>query len=156
MAILTILMRHANTKSEGVHQILSESGRKMQAKVNAYLKAMGIEPTQIWTSPILRAKQTAEMIGQEFGITPQEEWALSDDLFDEIETSNRLFEMPDESTIILVSHAPQIMRLSTYFMGGQVFGATPPTSSAAFIEFQGKVKPGKGRFIRLVTYSDIS
>lgn len=154
MAILAILVRHAKPRdSDGA---LSESGIMMQKKVSSYLKKeFEITPNEIWTSPILRAKQTADLIGEEFGLTPQEELVLGElDMFDEFEVTQKLAVLPDESTVIIVTHAPQIMRLSTYWTGAQFFTGTPATSCAIFYEFPEKVVPGTGHFVRLVTYSD--
>ncbi|MBS0633902.1 MAG: histidine phosphatase family protein [Verrucomicrobia bacterium] len=154
MAILAILVRHAKPRdSDGA---LSESGIMMQKKVSSYLKKeFEITPNEIWTSPILRAKQTADLIGEEFGLTPQEELVLGElDMFDEFEVTQKIATLPDESTVIIVTHAPQIMRLSTHWAGHQVFAGTPPTSAALFYEFPEKVVPGTGRFVRLVSYSD--
>ncbi len=130
----------------------------MQKKVNTYLKSeFQIEPTEIWTSPILRAKETAEMIGKEFNLTPKEDISLGElEMFDDLEINNKFMEIADESTIIIVTHAPQIMRLATYWLGQKTLTSQPPTSSALFLEFPGKVEQGKATFVRLLTYSDIN
>ena len=158
MAILTILVRHAKASLLDTTQKLSDSGKDMQKMVNSHLKnELQIEPNEIWTSPILRAKETAELLGQEFGLVPQEEIGLGElELFDELAITNRLKEMPDESTIILVSHAPQIMRLASYWVGTKLFEEPPDTSTAVFLEFPRKIEPGTARFVRMVTYLDIA
>lgn len=157
MPILAILVRHAKPLALDPTQKLSDSGKEMQKTVNAHLKnELQIEPTELWTSPVLRAVETAQIIAEAFNLVPQQEIALGElEMFDELEITNKLKEMPDESTVILVSHAPQIMRLATYWTGDQVFSGAPATSSALFLEFPSKVEPGKARFIRHVTYSDI-
>ncbi len=153
MAILAILIRHAKPDLEGK---VSESGRKMQKKVNEFLKSLEIEPTEIWTSPITRAKETAALVGELFGKEPKEDFALSEvELFDELEITAKLSEMPDESTVIMVSHGPQIMRLVSYWIGAHILPGSPPTSSATIIEFPGKVQEGKGTLVRQITYSDL-
>jgi broad specificity phosphatase PhoE len=48
---------------------LSEDGKRQIKKLAAGLKTKGI--SQIYTSPILRASQTAQMIGKILGITPR-------------------------------------------------------------------------------------
>jgi len=153
MAILAILIRHAKPDLEGK---LTDSGRQMQKKVNAFLKSLEVAPTQIWTSPILRARETAEIVTQDFGVSAENEMALSElELFDEQEITNKLAAMPDESTVILVSHGPQIMRLTSYWVGAHILPGSPPTSSATIIEFPGKVGQGKATFVRQINYSDL-
>lgn len=158
MAILVLLVRHAKPLMLDTAQSLSETGKEMQKKVNAYLKnELLIEPTEIWTSQIPRALETAQMIGKEFNITPKEEIALGElEMFDALEITNKFKEIADESTIIIVTHAPQIMRLATYWLGYQMFTTQPPTSSALFLEFPSKVEEGKASVVRFVTYSDIN
>ena len=157
MAILTILVRHAKAMvNDDAVQVISNSGRMMQEKVNRYLKRFEIQPTELWTSPVLRAKQTAEMIAEEFDLKAQEELTLGElEMFDEYEITQKLALVPDESTIIIVTHGPQIMRLATYWLGNRLFQGQPATSSALFLEFPDGVKPGEAKFIRLINYSDI-
>ncbi len=153
MAILAILIRHAKPDLEGK---VTESGRKMQKKVNDFLKSLEVAPTEIWTSPITRAKETAALVGEVFNVQPKEDFALSElELFDEMEITAKLAEMPDESTVIMVSHGPQIMRLASYWLGAHILPGAPPTSSATIIEFPGKVQEGGGVFVRQITYSDL-
>lgn len=156
MAVLAILVRHAKALDE--EKTLSETGIMMQKKINAFLKKeIQIEPNELWTSPVVRATQTAALIGDEFGLTPKQEFALGElDMFDEFEITQKMAELPDESTVIIVTHAPQIMRLSTYWSGAQNFAGSPPNSSAIFFEFPGKVIPGTAHMVRFVSYSDIT
>ncbi len=126
----------------------------MQAYIIDVLKDFGVQPTEIWTSPVVRAVETAELIGNAFAITPQQEVALGElEMFDELEVTNHLATVADGSTIILVSHAPQIVRLTSYWLGGRAYSSSPPTSSATLIEFPNSVAPGKGQFVRLISYS---
>ncbi|MCE5293569.1 MAG: histidine phosphatase family protein [Chlamydiales bacterium] len=156
MSILVLLTRHAKPLAQDISQRLSESGKEMQKVVNSHLKNdLQIEPSAIWTSPILRAKETAMLIGEEFALEPQEEMALSDVAFDELEITEKLAHLPDESTIIMVSHAPQLMRLATYWMGSQAYGQTPPTSSVLLIELDYPVIAGNAKIVRFITYSDL-
>ena len=88
---------------------------------------------------------------------PKQEFALGDlEMFDETEITDKLAQIPDESTVVLVSHGPQIMRLVTHWTGMRMYKSLPPTSSATLIEFSGKVQAGKAKFVRLITYSDFT
>ncbi len=156
MVRLIILARHAKADVSDSSQKLTESGRKMQLALIDNLKKIGITPNAIWTSPLLRALQTAAMFGDAFGIDPKEELVLGEqEMFDEMEITNKIKEMPDESTLIIVTHAPQILRLATNWTGTQFFKGTPPTSSALFLEFGNVVAPGKAHFVQLITSASI-
>lgn len=128
----------------------------MQKVVSAHIKdELGIRPTHLWTSPVLRAKETADIVGEVFGLKPQQEAALGEQKIGcESEITQKLQEVPDNSCVMLVSHSPQIVSLASYLANQSL--ATPPTSSVAILEFANKVEPGLGRFVRLVSYSDIS
>lgn len=158
MTILAILVRHATAAPspndpDGIQRI-TNSGRKRQETVNSIMKDYEIQPTEMWSSPVTRAQETAEIIGKAFNVTPETEVALGElEMFDEAIVTSRLSEVPDESTIILVSHAPQILRLSTYWIGKRIYGTSPPTSSATLIKFTHKVEPGKGEFVRIIAAS---
>lgn len=130
----------------------------MQKVVNAYLKnELGIKPTHLWTSPVLRAYETAQLLGEDFNLVPQEEAALSEqETSSEVELTQKLNEVPNKSCVILVSHSPQIVRLASLWAPDAAPSGTPPTSSVLFLEFAGPVQPGGARFIRIVTHSDIS
>lgn len=130
----------------------------MQKAVNTYLKnELGLQPTHLWTSPVLRAYETAQIVGEAFKLAPEQEIALSElEASSEVEITRKLQEVPDKSCVILVTHSPQIVRLASLWAKDAAPIATPPTSSALLLEFGGSVQPGSARFIRLVTYSDIS
>lgn len=157
MSIQVLLVRHAKPLALDTSQKLSPSGKEMQKVVNAYLKnELGLKATHIWTSPILRALETAQMIGETFGIVPEQEVALSElEASSELEITRKLQEVPDKACVILVTHSPQIVRLTSLWAPDAAPIATPPTSSALLLEFAGSVQPGGARFIRLVTHSDL-
>jgi len=132
---------------------ISESGRAVQKEINAYLRAKGYVPTQIWHSPVLRAQQTAELIGEDFQVPLQPELSLSE-YFDELDILNKLAQAPDNSTIFLVSHGPQLFRLSGFLIGYTLLKSPLQNSSALVLEFQDKVVAGAARYVELFTSHD--
>lgn len=71
-----LLIRHGETdynrehRLQGVMQIpLNERGRDQATAVARYLKGLSIDA--LYTSPILRAKETAEIIGKLIGLPPR-------------------------------------------------------------------------------------
>jgi len=71
-----LLIRHGETdfnrerRLQGVMEIpLNERGREQAAAVARYLKGRSIDA--LYTSPILRAQETAEIIGERIGLPPR-------------------------------------------------------------------------------------
>lgn len=161
MSILVILVHHAKSLEGGQAYGLSDEGKKMQSKVNAFLKELEIAPTEIWTSPALSASETARMIGREYGQEPKEIDTLGElEMFDEVMINEQLKEMPDESTVVIVSHPLQMMRLASFWLGYQYFAEAPPASSALFLVFRQKAGPQKvgpnaASIVRFITYADL-
>lgn len=156
MSILVILVNHAKSLDGASTNALSDSGKKMQSRVNAFLKELEVVPTEIWTSPTLSASETARMIGKEYGQEPKEIETLGElEMFDEVMINEELKELPDESTVIIVSHSLQMMRLATYWLGYRYFAEAPPASSGLFLVFRQKVGPKGADIVRFVTYADL-
>ncbi|NLC39945.1 MAG: hypothetical protein GX763_03385 [Clostridiaceae bacterium] len=86
---------------------LSEKGRKKFAKdIPDYIKLIGPDPI-IWTSPLVRARQTAEMLAAAYGgIEVVEKKALADG---EHEALHRSLDQADQSrNYVLVGHEPYL------------------------------------------------
>ena len=80
-----LLIRHGETDFNREHRLqgvmavpLNQNGREQAAAAARYLQGLSIDA--LYTSPILRAQQTAEIIGDQIGLPPR-----SDDRLREIE-----------------------------------------------------------------------
>lgn len=122
--------------------------------MNRYIKQRLITPDLIWHSPFKRAVETAEIIGQDFGITPEEELALGE-FFDEDELLQKLPSPDKNLCIVMVGHGPQLMRLATYFTGFQCYPTSPSASSALVLDFPEKIGQGLADFIYYFTTEDL-
>lgn len=156
MSILVILLHHAKTVDNSVANALSESGKKMQSRVNAFIKELEVTPTQIWTSSLLAASETARMIAREYNQEPIELEVLGElEMFDEAMINEQVKELPDESTVLIVSRALPLMRLASYWLGYPYYAGAPPASSALFLVFKNKVGSKEAKLVRFVTYEDL-
>jgi len=63
-------LRHADAMADG-ERPLSEDGRKQTKKVGKGLRKLGVEVDAIYTSPLARAEQTAQIVGKILKVTPQ-------------------------------------------------------------------------------------
>ncbi len=69
-----ILIRHATAVDETLElrdsmRMLSPPGRAQATRLGAGLHARGVVPTLVWTSPLVRAVQTAELVLAALGVT---------------------------------------------------------------------------------------
>lgn len=148
-----ILMRHAEAEpGDALHhpedalRPLTAEGAKTQKKVVQALKRMGVMPQRIFTSPRLRARQTAEITAQVLGLSDvlEESGALGDD-YSAQGVLALLRDYTDKETILCVGHEPDLSELagallcSTHalhikFVKGGVLG----------LRFEGEAGSGRG------------
>jgi len=98
---------------------LTMEGKKEVADVCKRLSKVGLKFDRIATSPLKRAKETAEIAGREFGIEV-EEWAELKPEAKAEDLGRRLSRQKRDSSVLLVGHEPFL----TAFIG-EVVGAGP-------------------------------
>lgn len=150
--MLLILMRHAEAEpGDALHypddalRPLTVDGTKIQQKVAQALQRMGVMPERIFTSPRLRARQTAEITAQVLGLTHALE--ESDALGNDYSLANvlaLLHDCADKKTILCVGHEPDLSALAAALL----CSAHAPRikfikSGVLGIGFEGE--PGSGR-----------
>jgi len=99
---------------------LTEAGRRDLEQIAAAMKLMKLEINLILSSPLVRARQTAEIVAKTLGITKK--LLYSDSLAQNevkpvIEEIKRAYK--GETSLLLVGHEPQLSELvSTLLTGG--------------------------------------
>jgi len=103
------LLRHGEAYPEEVNpeRPLTERGKKDTEKVAKALKNFGVKPEVIYTSPKLRAKQTAEIVASTLGVEEVKETELLLPNADPKETSSLI----DGKNAVLCGHLPNLARL---------------------------------------------
>jgi phosphohistidine phosphatase len=123
-----VLVRHAEAAPGDPDELraLTPEGHKQARRLGERLRAEGVEPDAVLTSPLLRARETATELG--FG-EPQPlaelgPGATADDIRSAIEGRG--------GTIVVVGHQPDCSRITAALRGG----AEPafPPASAEIIE----------------------
>jgi phosphohistidine phosphatase SixA len=163
MKLRIVLVRHAQpksaTQSPDSSEFLSRDGRTMQKHVNGWLKERRFVPDEIWYSPAGRTTETAKIIGEDFDVQPKEEILLGTtllgEMFDEQEVVNKLLEVPEETCLFLVTHAPQITRLANYLLSRHLPLGEPSHSSALIIDFRNEVGQGKGVIVKNLSGKEV-
>ena len=149
MSTTIIAVRHAKPLSEGyadeLLRPLHKDGISAQKEITHLLIDKGYIASTILSSPILRAKQTADILSQTFKVDVEITESLgyafnADDLIDYISKKKN-------QTLILVGHAPSLGEFVNTLVGRRVLPAGLSKSGTAIVLFEDDIKPGNGSFI---------
>ncbi len=157
------LLRHGsavNIGEQGVctdkERMLTKEGRECTATVLHRLRKV-CKPQQIWTSPLVRARETAEIAGEI--LEPHVQVSLSEHLeagADPVRILRWLKTRTDDS-IMLVGHMPDLAILGSLLtLQVPAEGMVLKKSGICCIEVEGPVKEGKGRLMWLISPSLLS
>lgn len=144
------VIRHADAVPLGEQGItedeqrpLTEAGRRQCRSLVIALRKMGVKLDRLLTSPLVRARQTAEMIRRGWGeeSLPLVECELLAPGTKKRILLDRLREQHVES-IGLVGHNPDLSELIGWFLGEKRAGFNLEKAGVACVEFDGL--PGKG------------
>jgi phosphohistidine phosphatase len=146
-----ILMRHAEPESGAAvatdaDRRLTEAGHDTARRIGGALRKMGIHVDRVYTSPLIRARQTAEDVAE--GLGCDEAVEESDALgfgFSVYRVLELLQDAGEKSTVLCVGHAPDMNRLAASCIDREGM-ARLVFKKAAFcgIEFVGKPEAGAG------------
>jgi phosphohistidine phosphatase len=151
--VLLILMRHAEAGEadprrwpDDRQRPLSEAGRRAHAGVAEVLRRMGVRFDRLLTSPLVRARETAEITARAYGGAPAPE--PTELLGDRAEPASTLAGLAtvDAGALLCVGHEPTLSRLAALLIardgGARIEMAK---SGVAVIECVGPVAPGRGQ-----------
>lgn len=118
------LLRHGDAEPHGTRadseRRLTERGEAQSRAAGSALKALGIEPAVIYTSPKVRARDTARLAGRELGVEPVEHEGLAGgfDARQALELASSADE--SEGPVLLVGHEPDFSQVVHDLGGGRV------------------------------------
>ena len=157
-AVNLYLMRHAHALDVGEGNIRRDSERPLSRKgeditqhMARQLNRSGVKLDLIATSPLLRAKQTAEIIAKGLGHVPVD---LCLDLSPAAGTATLPSSLPlDEmDSVMLVGHMPDLCELaSTLIFGKPSHGVSFKKAAICKISFAGRCTAGHGTLEWLLT-----
>lgn len=114
MQIYLIRHAHAVTAEVNIRRPLSERGRKQARVLSRFLQNVeGFEPEQVWTSPLARARGTANLLGLKAKLTT----------VPELETSTGVAVLAGKlqkirRSVALVGHEPHLSALTSLLLAG--------------------------------------
>lgn len=158
--MLLYVMRHGIAEDpdpsgvgDDAERELTPEGRKKTRRAACGLRALGADFDVIYTSPLARARQTAELVAAEFGLaallvrqtTSLSPGAAFADLFRDLAAE------PPTSNILLVGHEPHLSGLISYLLTGNAESVeiTMKKGSVCGVELRGMppTEPGTLRFL---------
>jgi phosphohistidine phosphatase len=155
-----ILVRHAEAVAKGENGVakdfdrpLTEHGREQARKLALAFVAHGVTPGAVVTSPLVRARETAEPLLPLLP-GPEKEPVLCDYLAVDALKPKRLAKLVADlgaDTVILVGHNPDLSAYAGWLLGAGETAIELEKGAAALIEFEGDAEKGAGRLGWLVT-----
>ncbi len=151
------LIRHGVAVDRGAPGVpdakrpLTEEGVQRVRSVARGLQRLGIRPQQIYTSPWLRAVQTAEWLSAELEVEPPK---LVDAMAPAAPKSQLMTVLSEESasSIALVGHEPHLSRLLSYLItGGEDAAIEIRKGGVACLSCEGKASAGTATLRWLLT-----
>jgi phosphohistidine phosphatase len=111
-----VLVRHAEAVNGPPDELrpLTPAGRDQARALGARLRKDGVSPDAIVTSPLLRAHETALLLGEALGVTP-----VTDDRLAPGATAGSVTAAASErgTTVIVVGHQPDCSRIAATLTG---------------------------------------
>ncbi len=141
-----VILRHGIAesgagKNDGERQ-LTDEGRFQLLRVARGLAQRGVRPTRIVTSPLVRTRETADLLRRELVGPSVEPWPeLAAGAHPE-SMASVLGDMSAGATVILVGHMPDVSALLAYFANGAAVSFVP--AAAACVDFIGAAVRGEG------------
>ncbi len=135
-----ILIRHGDASMSsalgdaGRH--LSIEGRRQAAATGAALAERGVHPTRVWTSPLVRAVQTAELVLASLaydGVILARDDLYPDSAIDPF--ARALAQLDADATVIAVGHQPFMSTAASLLLGCSISGFA--TGAAYCLEVAG-------------------
>lgn len=146
------IFRHAKADFSSKNHdppVTEEGASEAERVIDLTNRSFGFEPTVIASSPVLRAKQTADLARRRLGLKPV---VVDGCLYGDAkpkEVLKFLSKLKKEDRVALVSHMPLIFELLHAMIGGR--GEVELLNgSIAAVSFKGKAAEGKGKLMWLV------
>ncbi len=148
-----ILIRHAeagerdpNTWPDDDLRPVSADGQRKQAAAAEGMQRLGIEFDFLVTSPLLRARQTAEILAQAYA---WKEPPLADDALGHGCTTSAVVKLlakfPPTASVALVGHEPAFSKVAAALIGRAGDASLRLRKSGIIgIRFDGPAEPGRG------------
>lgn len=96
---------------------LSRKGRGQAERLGAFLAAAGVRPDRIVSSPKVRARETAELLGTALGVVPVLDERLAEDC--DLDQLGTIIGAAASAEVMVVGHDPYLSELLGELIGAQ-------------------------------------
>lgn len=156
------LFRHAEAfqiGEEGIktdeERFLTPKGKKVTVDVCTGLKDLDVGFDEVWFSPLVRAKETADIIVEEMGVTRSKEKRGLAYTSDERELFAKLADHSVDQHLCLVGHQPTLGEWVSLLISGLVGEVALSKSGVARIDVFPHSEPPRGELRWLLTAKQI-
>jgi phosphohistidine phosphatase len=137
-------VRHASAEDIAANDAareLTDEGREEARIVGKALAKLGAKPSRIFSSPLVRARQTAEIAGKALDCDVE----VLNELLNDTPTPRLLKAIKDGKEIVLVGHMPSLAGHVAHLMGaGTGEGLAFGKGAVALVELE-ELKTGAGQ-----------
>jgi phosphohistidine phosphatase len=136
-----LILRHATAARPGIPGVADEDrqltsrGRKRFKRAAKGLAEIMPAPDVLLTSPLVRARETANIVGKVWKLVPTEEPLLAGGSPDALLAAVTVH--PEDSVVALVGHEPDMSRLLAHMVGGHGERVPFKKGGAALVELDG-------------------
>ncbi len=142
------LLRHAKTKATAGELELSAEGREQVTRLIQQMQKRDLVPSLILSSPLCRAKQTAEMVAEalDYSSIHMESWigeGLPAERF-----LRELAVYQEFESVLVVGHEPDLSRMVEYLLSVQ--SGAVKFKKGTLVWLQGITPPSRGATLKLL------
>ena len=150
-----LVMRHADAGEADPRRYpddrdrpLTDHGRREHRAVATALVRMDLRPTRLYTSPLLRARETAEITSEVLGGPAPELLDALSDHFSLVHVLEVLAQQGDDALVACVGHEPSLSGLAALLLHPQgAVRIAMPKSGVIGLESAGPPRPGGARLL---------
>jgi phosphohistidine phosphatase len=159
-----VLMRHADAGNPDPARYpddrlrpLSPQGEQEHPRLAAALARMGLVPTELLTSPLVRARQTADLTARALGWRgPIEVVDALGDVFSTRTVLERLGRTGDGAVVVCVGHEPTLAQFAATLLHPEgAVRITLPKSGVIGLDCPGQPAPGRARLLFLLPAQEL-
>lgn len=128
---------------------LTDEGRSQVQQVARAMQRLGIKPDLVLSSPLTRARATAEIVASVLAAPIEHSPELRPGCI--LEQLQRLLRRYDHETMLLVGHEPDFSALAARLINADERGIILRKAGLIRIEIDGRPQAGRGRLAALLT-----
>lgn len=144
------VMRHAQASFDAMsdrERPITQYGTEQTKRLLLEHQDSFFDVNHLWSSDLLRAKQTAEIVSKQIDVAAVEQTFLSPDA-DVKSVLDMLRPLPNDACLFIVSHQPLVGELVSCLLYGNTHQAHPYTTSEILALELDFFEPGMARLVK--------